>query len=90
MKTMKKISDFTEAKFSEFVNAIYHANPEVFPNERVHTQAILEFERLAEHPLGSSLIFHPTRNGLKDGPEEVVRVIKQWRAEQGLPGFKAE
>ncbi|MBJ9976127.1 bacteriocin immunity protein [Pseudomonas sp. S75] len=87
---MKTISDFTEAEFYELVNAIYHADPEVFPNERAHTQAILEFERLAEHPLGSSVIFHPTRNGLKDGPEEVVEVIKRWRVEQGLPGFKAE
>ncbi|MFK0086662.1 bacteriocin immunity protein [Pseudomonas sp. NPDC090755] len=87
---MEKISDNTEADFFEFVNSIYHADPKIFPNERTHTKAILEFERLVEHPLGASLIYHPTRYGLKDGPEELVRVVKEWRVEQGLPGFKVE
>lgn len=85
---MKMLSDYTEKEFFEFVNGFYNADPKIYLNERAHTKAILEFERLVGHPLGASLIFHPTRNGLKDDPEEVVKVVKQWRAEQGLPGFK--
>ncbi|AXM98137.1 bacteriocin immunity protein [Pseudomonas plecoglossicida] len=87
---MVKISDYTERAFFEFVAGIYNADPRIYPNERSHTKAILEFEKMVEHPLGASLIFHPTRHGMKDDPGEIVQVVKAWRAEQGLPGFKAE
>lgn len=85
----KVISDFTEKEFLSFVYGIYHADPISYPTERAHTKAVMEFKRLAEHPLGSDLIFYPTKHGLKDSPEVVVEEVKKWRAEQGLPGFKA-
>ena len=85
---MKEIFDYTEAQFLDFVLGVYMADAHLYPTERAHTKALLEFRRLSGHPLGTDLLCYPTRHGLKDSPEEVVRVVKEWRAEQGLPGFK--
>lgn len=90
MSVVKEISDYTEAEFLSFVLGIYTANSEIYPTERAHTKAILEFKRLSGHPLGTDLMYYPTKHGLKDSPEEVVRIVKEWRAAQGLPGFKVE
>lgn len=87
---MKEISDYTEAEFLSFVTGIYIADSGIYPTERAHTKAILEFKRLSGHPLGTDLMYYPTKHGLKDAPEEVVRVIKEWRAAQSLPGFKVD
>ena len=48
--------------------------------------AILKFEALTEHPSGSDLIFYPDPE--KDGPEFVVKEVKEWRANNGKPGFR--
>ncbi|TPW37275.1 bacteriocin immunity protein, partial [Mixta tenebrionis] len=48
---------------------------------------VFEFERLTEHPDGSDLIFYP-RDDREDSPEGVVKEVKEWRANNGKPGFK--
>ncbi|HGG8999845.1 TPA: bacteriocin immunity protein, partial [Enterobacter hormaechei subsp. xiangfangensis] len=48
---------------------------------------ILEFKRLTEHPDGSDLIYYP-REDREDSPEGVVQEVKEWRRENGKPGFK--
>ncbi|MGE8167580.1 bacteriocin immunity protein [Pseudomonas putida] len=85
---MKTIADYTEEEFVKFIEAIGNADPALYPTDRAHTNGILEFERLAEHPLGSDLLFYPSRHGIEDSPEAMVKVVKQWRADNGLPGFK--
>ncbi|NIE74551.1 bacteriocin immunity protein [Pantoea sp. Ap-967] len=82
------ISDYTEREFFDFVYAIFHADPRVYPTDRAHTKGILEFKRLSGHPSGSDVIFRPRKVGIKDSPADVVKEVKRWRAEQGLPGFK--
>ncbi|MFK0086660.1 bacteriocin immunity protein [Pseudomonas sp. NPDC090755] len=84
----KNISDYTEGEFLIFLNSIVTVDSTVYPSERAHTQAILEFKRLTQHPLGSDLLYYPAKHGLDGSLEEVIRVVKQWRAEQGLVGFK--
>lgn len=84
----KSISDFTESQFYEFLKGIAEIDAALYPSERAHMDAILEFERLTQHPLGSDLIYYPTKHGLEDSLETVMNAVKQWRAEQGLPGFK--
>ena len=84
----RTISDFTELEFLEFIKAIGSADPVLYPTERSHTNAVIEFERLSEHPLGSDLLCRPSANGIEDSPEAMLKAVKQWRAEQGLPGFK--
>jgi len=79
------IQDFTEEEFLEFVKEICSAKN---MTERQHTNAILEFERLSEHPDGSDLMYHP-KPSADDSPEGVVKAVKLWRAENGKTGFKS-
>ncbi|HCP30523.1 bacteriocin immunity protein [Pseudomonas fulva] len=82
------MTDFTEREFFQWVYALYHSDPQYFPNDREHTRGILEFERLVQHPATSNLIYRPHRVGIQSSPQAVVDEVKRWRAEQGLPGFK--
>ncbi|HGM5583482.1 TPA: bacteriocin immunity protein [Pseudomonas putida] len=34
-------------------------DPLLYPSEKAHTKAVLEFERLTQHPLGSDLLYYP-------------------------------
>ncbi|MFJ4350848.1 bacteriocin immunity protein [Pseudomonas sp. NPDC089428] len=86
---MKSIADYTEEEFLSFVSGIYHADPHLYPTEKSHVNAVFEFERLTEHPLGADLLTKPTKNGFKDTPQDMVNEVKRWRSEQGLAGFKA-
>lgn len=79
------ISEMTEREFLNLVVKIYNDD---YATEKEHTDAILKFEALTEHPSGSDLIFYPEPE--KDGPKFVVKEVKDWRAANGKPGFKAE
>ncbi|HCE7029218.1 TPA: bacteriocin immunity protein [Pseudomonas aeruginosa] len=81
------ISDYTELEFLEFTRNIYKSNNEIYPTEDSHIKAVLEFERLTEHPSGSDLLYYPDENR-EDSPEGIVKEVKEWRAANGLPGFK--
>ncbi|NMT56124.1 bacteriocin immunity protein, partial [Vibrio parahaemolyticus] len=46
------------------------------------------FIAITEHPEGSDLIYYPENP--EDGKSEsIVRIVKEWRLSQGLPGFKS-
>lgn len=77
------ITEMTELEFLAFVKKIYDAD---YATEETHTHAVLEFERISEHPSGSDLLFYPDIG--KSGPEAVVKEIKEWRAANAKPGFK--
>ncbi|MBN3863954.1 bacteriocin immunity protein [Pseudomonas frederiksbergensis] len=81
---VKFISDMTEAEFLGFVRRIYQSE---YATEKDQVAAVMEFERLSEHPAGSDLLYYPGPG--KSGPEAVVSEIKNWRAANGKPGFKA-
>lgn len=83
----KTISEITESDFLEFTRNIYISNTEMFPTEDAHIKAVLEFERLSEHPDGSDLLYYPDANR-EDSPEGIVKEVKEWRAANGKPGFK--
>lgn len=80
------IQNLTEAEFLELVMKICSAK---HMTKRQHTNAILEFERLCEHPDGSDLLYHP-RPAADDSPDGIVKEIKEWRAANGKPVFKPE
>ena len=82
----KTISDYTETEFLDFVTRVCNAD---YPTESEHTKAVLEFERLTEHPDGSDLIYYPD-DGKDYSPEGIVKEIKEWRDRNGKPGFKPE
>ncbi|MFG0633429.1 bacteriocin immunity protein [Pseudomonas sp. xss_2] len=81
----KTITDYTESDFLEFVTNIYLAN---YPTERAQINAVIEFERISEHPSGSDLLYYPEEG--KDGPTHVVSEVKAWRIANEKTGFKPE
>ncbi|MFJ3075791.1 bacteriocin immunity protein [Pseudomonas sp. NPDC087029] len=87
MKDHKIFSDFTEAEFLEFITSITDPADDV--SEKELDLRILKFKEISEHPSGSDLIYWPESDGL-DTPEEIIRIIKQWRAAEGRAGFKPE
>ena len=53
-----------------------------------HQDRLLEnFIAVSEHPAGSDLIFCP-ENPEDSTPARIVEIVGQWRAENGLPGFR--
>ncbi|QHM77461.1 Colicin-E2 immunity protein [Mixta theicola] len=80
----KSITDYTEQEFLGFVRKICRAEE---TTEAEENALVFEFERLTEHPDGSDLIFYP-RDDREDSPEGVVKEVKEWRANNGKPGFK--
>ncbi|RLM08705.1 colicin immunity protein [Gibbsiella quercinecans] len=81
----KTITDYTEAEFLDFVRKICQVSD--YKTEIEHTNAVLKFEALCEHPDGSDLIYYP-KEGQDDSPEGIVKEVKEWRAKNGKPGFK--
>lgn len=77
------ISEMTEAEFLIFLRKIYN---DEYETEEDHINAILEFERLVEHPAGSDLIFYPEPG--KGGVDAVVKEVKEWRAASRKTSFK--
>lgn len=82
----KTISDYTESQFLELVKKLFNVEK---TSEEEDIKNLLEFKRLSEHPEGSDLIYYPKENR-QDTPEGVVKEVKEWRAKNGKPGFKAE
>ena len=82
----KNITEYTEAEFLVLVKKICDAD---YDTENKHTEAVLLFKKLTEHPDGSDLIYYP-KPGHDDSPEGIVKTVKEWRAANGKPGFKSE
>lgn len=87
MNHKNSISEFTEPEFLEFIKSI--TNPADDLSEHELDARIMKFKSLSEHPNGSDLIYWPETDGL-DTPEEILRIIKEWRAANKKPGFKPE
>lgn len=81
----KSISEYTEAEFINLMQEILTANKSA-PDE-VLDPMLDELERLTAHPAGSDLIYYP-EDGADNSAEGITQTIKEWRAENGLPGFK--
>lgn len=87
MSQQKKFSDFTEQEFQNFLRSI--TDPEDGISERTHDKRIALFEEITEHPSGSDLIYWPEEDGL-DTLDNIIKIIKEWRAANGKPGFKPD
>ncbi|MBY7785640.1 bacteriocin immunity protein [Vibrio fluvialis] len=79
------ISEYNQSEFFQLVNKIYVDD---YATEQEHIDAVLHFEEMTGHPDGSDLIYYPENP--EDGtPENIVKIIKEWRLSQGLPCFKS-
>ena len=82
---MADISDYTEMEFINFIQKIRAANKSGSDEEL--GELLAQFRALASHPDGTDLILYP-EPGEDNSAEGVTRRLKNWRASQGLPGFR--
>ncbi|EGQ9120265.1 TPA: bacteriocin immunity protein [Vibrio parahaemolyticus] len=79
------ITDFSEVEFLQFVEEIFKEN--VSDTDDVLDELLEQFEDITQHPDGTDLIYYPETP--EDGtPENIVRIVKEWRLAQGLACFK--
>lgn len=87
----QRFEEYTEAEFLQLLRAIEGNTKSDSPNkqelDRELELMVDHFEKVSGHPSGSDLIFWP-EPGQDDSPEGILREVKRWRAEQGLPSFK--
>ena len=78
------ISEYSQLEFFQLVKRICVDD---YDTEQEHIDAVLHFEEITAHPDGSDLIYYPEKS--EDGtPENIVRIVKEWRLAQGLACFK--
>ncbi len=82
----KSISDYTEAQFIQFMQAIRSANKSA--SDEALGELLEQFRLLTEHPAGTDLIYYP-ENGADNSNEGITETVKKWREANGLPGFKS-
>lgn len=80
------ISEYTEAEFVALLEELAKEDREAENDDRADL-LLLHFEKISEHPAGSDLIYYP-EPGADNSPRGVTQIVKDWRAMQGLPGFK--
>ncbi|MDE1242360.1 bacteriocin immunity protein [Vibrio aestuarianus] len=84
MRLHDRLEDYTELEFLELLNTIISAEG----SDEYQDELLENFIATTEHPEGSDLIYYPENP--KDGKSEsIVRIVKEWRLSQGLPGFKS-
>ncbi|MBM3112394.1 bacteriocin immunity protein [Pseudomonas sp. P66] len=81
----KDISDCTEDEFISFMHKLLAENKSA--TDDVLDVLLDQFCEITGHPDGTDLIYYP-ENGSSGSAQDVTRVVKEWRAAQGLPGFK--
>ncbi len=81
------ITDFTEDEFISFMQELLVANKA--ETDDVLDVLLEQFCEITGHPDGTDLIYYP-EDGPSGSAEDVTQVVKEWRAAQGLPGFKGE
>ncbi|WP_236409828.1 bacteriocin immunity protein [Pseudomonas sp. S31] len=85
MTTKSELEQYTEQEFRAFLHEIHRAIEDE-PDSKL-TPLIEHFEKITEHPAGSDLFFRP--EGSNQGePEQVLAIIKEWRAANGKADFK--
>ncbi|MGV6987349.1 bacteriocin immunity protein [Providencia hangzhouensis] len=85
MELKKSISDYTESDFLSFMKEIYKEN-EAETDDKLDV-LLSHFEKITEHPDGTDLIYYAESDD-KSTPEAITKIIKEWRAKNGKPGFK--
>lgn len=79
------ITDYTEGEFINFMHKLLAENKAA--TDDVLDVLLDQFCEMTGHPDGTDLIYYP-EDGSSGSAEDVTRVVREWRAAQGLPGFK--
>lgn len=80
------LSEYTQADFIKLLEELAKEDEEAENDDRADV-LLLHFEKVSEHPAGSDLIYYP-EPGADNSPKGVMQIVKEWRAAQGLLGFK--
>lgn len=80
------ITDFTEDEFISFMHELLAENKAA--TDDVLDVLLEQFCEITGHPDGTDLIYYP-EDGSSGSAEDVTRVVKKWRADNGLPGFRS-
>ncbi|MGY4816503.1 bacteriocin immunity protein [Pseudomonas chlororaphis subsp. piscium] len=80
------LSDYTETEFVKLLEELLKEDMKAETDIRADA-LLLHFKNISPHPAGSDLIYYP-ENGSSGSPEDVTRIVKEWRKANGLPGFK--
>ncbi|MHC8355863.1 bacteriocin immunity protein [Pseudomonas sp. LB3P81] len=83
----KNFADFTEAEFIQLMQEIRAAN-QTAPDE-ILDPLLKQFCEITENPDGTDLFYY-LEEGADNSNEGITQTVKQWRAAQGLPGFRAD
>ncbi len=87
-----EIEDYTEREFIELLGEF--TNP-TGDNAQLKGEELDKYwddleehlTRITQHPLMSNLIYYPAKKG-DDEPENILKIVKEWRRSQGLPCLK--
>ncbi len=88
----EKLEDYTEEEFLNFLGGLRSSMKDGKPLkgkelEMYWDSLVDHFIKITEHPKKGDLIFYP--NSQEDGePENILKIVKEWRRSQGLPLFK--
>ena len=88
----EKLQDYTEDEFLNFLGGLRSSMKDGKSLkgkelEMYWDSLVDHFIEITQHPSGSDLIFYPSSNG-DDYPENILKIVKEWRRSQGLPLFK--
>ncbi|ORM87117.1 bacteriocin immunity protein [Mixta gaviniae] len=78
------LQEFTEQEFIELARKVLIAD---FETTEGLLKSAMEFVLLAGHPAGTDLICYPQDFNITT-PQSMVDLIKNWREQHGLPGFR--
>lgn len=84
MNFKSSLSDYTEQEFIDMLRQLCAGD---MP-EKEEDRLLSHFIKISNHPAGSDLLYYP-EPGADDSPEGITRTVKEWRAANGLPGFKS-
>ncbi|MEZ8144317.1 colicin immunity protein [Enterovibrio norvegicus FF-33] len=85
MREPRQLSDYTEEEFLDLVTKICRADA---PSESELDALVDHFEEITEHPDGADLIYYYPEIEQDGTRVSNVRIVKEWRASQGLSGLK--
>ncbi len=88
----EKLQDYTEDEFLNFLGGLRSSMKDGKSLkgkelEMYWDSLVDHFIEITQHPLMSDLIYYPAKKG-DDEPENILKIVKEWRRSQGLPLFK--
>lgn len=81
----ESFSDYTEAEFVQLLEDLF--KEDMSESDELADVLLLHFRKVSQHPAGADLIYYP-EEGADTSAEGITRTVKEWRAANGLPGFK--